>query len=229
MARGTDLLILAAHPVELLGLRAALGDSLRARMHGVAVAAADVGVGLTVAGACAMRHLLQEQPRCAIVVGSYGRYPSAGAGAYVPGQLLVPTRLQLVDSAVLTGQAAFPTPMQIAVEPEFALSEALAKATPGVLRDTVATALGITQDDALARLLENGTGCLAENLEALAIGLACAQAGVVWSALLACSNEVGAHGRSQWAANHSLAATAAATHVLAWLAQGAPGLPAGPP
>lgn len=216
-----DLLILAAHPVELVGLRGVLGDALRGRVRDISVAATDVGVGLTVAGAGAMRRLLEERPQHVIIVGSYGRYPDGSA--FVPGQLLVPTAFHLVDSAVLAGHAAFPAPMPIIAEPDSALGASLASGSDGTLRGAVATTLAITQDDDLAQRLCARSGCIAENLEAMAIGLACSAVGVAWSALLGCTNVVGPHGRAQWAANHASAARTTSAHLHAWLHACPPG------
>lgn len=220
---GVDLLILAAHPIELAGLSAALGDRLRGHVQDVSVAATDVGVGLTLAGAGAMRRLLEERPRQVIIVGSFGRYPDGCALA--PGQLLIPSTFRLIDAAVLAGHAAFPAPMPVTAQPDSALSDALAdSADNNVLRGAVATTLAITGDDALAQQLGARSDCIAENLEAMAIGLACSAVGVPWTAVLGCTNTVGAQGRAQWAANHELAASSTSAHLLAWLSAGAPGL-----
>ena len=224
---GVDLLILAAHPIELAGLRAALGSRLRGHVQDLSVAATDVGVGLTVAGAGAMRRLLEDQPRHAIILGSFGRYPDGDA--LIPGQLLIPTTFRLIDTAVLEGHAAFPAPMPVTALPDGAFSDALVHGSDDLLRGAVATTLAITQDDALAHKLGARSNCIAENLEAMAIGVACSAVGVTWTALLGCTNTVGAHGRAQWAANHPLAAGTTSAHLLAWLAAGAPGLPPSAP
>ena len=222
-----DLLILAAHPIELAGLRSALGDRLRGSIKNLSVAATDVGVGLTLAGAGAMRRLLDEQPRHVVILGSFGLYP--GGDAFVPGQLLIPSGFRLIDTTVLAGHAAFPAPMPVTAQPDLALSDALVNGADNVLRAEVATTLAITQDDALAQLLGARSDCIAENLEAMAIGLACSAVGVTWTALLGCTNAVGAQGRAQWASNHAIAAATSSAHLLAWLAAGAPGLVASTP
>lgn len=214
------LLILAAHELELQPLRGAL-DAARQRSPKLAMA--EVGVGLTLAGAGAMRCLLQQTPRAVLVLGSYGRYPDETT--LTPGRLLIPTRLLAVDAGVLAGRAAYPAPMAVSAEPDAALSHALALSGPDMERGTIAATLAITEDDALARELRARSGCVGENLEALAIGLACQTLGIAWSALLGCTNQVGAQGRAQWRAHHALAAATTADHVRAWLDTGAPGLP----
>jgi hypothetical protein len=92
-------------------------------------------------------------------------------------------------------------------------------------RAALATVLAITTDDALARALGERSQCCGENLEAVAVALACSAARVPFAALLACTNEVGSQGRSQWAAQHRRAADATACALLAWLGAGTPGLP----
>ena len=105
-----------------------------------------------------------------------------------------------------------------------ALSEGIARHAPAAERCALATTLAITTDDALARRLGDGSQCCGENLEALAVALACAAAGVRFAGLLACTNEVGSRGRAQWLAGHRGAAVATATAFRSWLAAGAPGL-----
>ena len=82
----------------------------------------------------------------------------------------------------------------------------------------LATTLGITTEDALARELGLRSGCEGENLEALAVAHACALARVPFGAVLGCTNQVGSQGRVQWAHHRALAARASAELVLGWLA-----------
>jgi nucleoside phosphorylase len=221
MAR-TDLVIAVAHPLELAGFGAVLGADLRGVLHGVRVAAAAVGVGMAAAGAGTLQALLVERPRALILAGSCGVYPRGEA--LTPDRLFVPTAVMCVDSAVLQHKAAFPAPMPTALEPDGALGDALTRAGEQVMRGALATTLSITTDDALARELAQASGCIAENLEALAVGLACQMLGVTFGAVLGCTNEVGAQGRAQWAAHHALAARTTAALILDWLAAGAKGL-----
>jgi nucleoside phosphorylase len=210
----TDALLLAAHPLELAPFAAALGPALAAELHGLRVAAAAVGVGLPAAGGGAARALARYAPRVALLIGSYGVYPNAGE--FVPGELLVPARVRAVDAAEVTGRAAYPPAMGAAVEPDAALSQALAACGPA-RRGAIGTTLGITTDDALASELGARSGCEGENMEALAVGLACRDAAVPFAAVLGCTNRVGARGRAEWLAHRETAAQAVAGRVLAWL------------
>jgi nucleoside phosphorylase len=218
-----DVLLLAAHPLELEPFSPLLGAERRGVLHGFRVAARDVGVGMPLAGVGSLGCLRREPPRCAVLVGSYGIYP--GRGVFQAGSLLVPSRIAAVDSAVQVGQAAFPAIMTTEIEPDSALSQGLCAAGAGALRGPVATTLGITTDDALALRLGEQSGCGAENLEGLSVALACRAAGVPFGAVLACTNRVGSSGRSQWAQHCRGAAIASARCIEAWLAAGAPGMP----
>ena len=67
-----DVLLLAAHPLELAPFAQALGAGMAAELHGLRVAAADVGVGLPSAGPGA------ASPRAATV--NTPTKPTAAAG-----------------------------------------------------------------------------------------------------------------------------------------------------
>lgn len=216
-----DVLIAAAHPSELEGLREALGRSLSARVRDLRVAANTVGVGVPAAALGAMRILREQRPRALVLLGSCGSYTRAPLLTAA-----VPNTLQLVDAAVLAGQAAFPGPMPVRAQAHRALSAGIAKcAGRGVLRGPLATTSGITTSDALARKIAAKSQCAVENLEGVAVGLACESEGVPFAALLVTTNVVGKHGRKQWLANHAAAAERGAEIVLAWIQKGAPGLP----
>ncbi len=218
-----DVLLLAAHPLELEPLASTFGAHRRARLHDLDVAVAAVGVGLHAAGAGAARAAIEHAPRAAVLIGSYGLYP--GHGDLHATRLLVPARVCAVDAAERTGKAAFPSAMTVEVTADAALSEGLVASAEATERGALATTLAITTDDALAEELAARSGCRGENLEALAVALACDAAGVPFAAVLACTNQVGARGRAQWVTNRSAAAAATVQLVLAWLARGAPGLP----
>jgi nucleoside phosphorylase len=224
-----DVLVLVAHRLELAGFDAALAldtDEKResSMLRGVRVTAAEVGVGMPAAAAGTARALARTKPRCAILLGSFGAYP---APASLPiGTLLVPTEIHAIDFAALEGRAALPPVMPQRGECDAALARELARSTAGTARGVLATTLAITTDDALARELGDRSGCCAENLEAVAVALACDAVHVPFAALLGCTNLVGSQGRAQWAAKHGHAARSTATALLAWLARGAPGLPA---
>lgn len=220
-ADGIDVWIAAAHPLELEMFHARLGADLRASVCGRTIAATHVGVGLALAGAGAMRGLLEHRPRAVVLVGSCGIYGETSA--FRPGQLVIPARVELLDVAELAGEAAFPQPMPRAVDTAAELSHALARNGHEVLRGTLATTLGISTSDKLAARLSD-SGCVAENLEAISIALACRERGVPFAAVLGVTNRVGSQGRAQWAQYRALAANATAEHVLQWLEAGAPGV-----
>lgn len=222
MADPVDVLLLAAHPLELAPFAQAWGPALRAEIGGLRVAAASVGVGVFAAGAGAARAIMLERPRKALLVGSYGLYP--GRGAFESLRLLIPSRICAVDGATLAGRAAMPDVMRVAVEPARGLAEALAQRAPEAARGTLATTAAITIDDALAAELARASGCDAENLEAIAVALACEDQAIPFAAVLACTNEVGSRGRAQWMQWKDGAAAATSRLVLGWLADGAPQL-----
>ena len=79
------------------------------------------------------------------------------------------------------------------------------------------TTLSITTDDELARALGESTGCDGENLEAIAVAHACMLARIPCAVLVACTNEVGSHGRAAWLAHHAEAARTTARVLEAFL------------
>ena len=104
-----DLLVLAAHSPELIGLSSMLGPTLAGAVNGVRVVCATVGVGLAAAGVGAMRALRETRPRAVVLLGSCGLYPRMDFEPLVP---VIPRAVQLVEPSVLAGKAAFPGPMQ---------------------------------------------------------------------------------------------------------------------
>ncbi|HEX7480433.1 MAG TPA: hypothetical protein VF331_21710 [Polyangiales bacterium] len=223
-SKGTDLLVLAAHAPELVGLRGTLGSSLAGVVRGLRVVCATVGVGMPVAGAGAMRQLREVKPRAALLIGSCGVYPKQGEHA--PLDLVVPDKIALIDPTVLGGKAAFPAPMQTLIEPDSELCHGLATGEHDVHRGCVATTLSITIDDALASRLGRKSGCQTENLEAFSVALACAAADVPFATVLAVTNSVGSRGRQQWSKHQRKAAEGCGRLVLDWIHRGARGLPA---
>jgi nucleoside phosphorylase len=218
-----DVLIAAAHPSELKGLRDALGRSLSGRVRGLRVAASTIGVGVPAAAIGTIRALREHEPRALVLLGScgvYGRAPLLTAA--------VPETMQLVDAAVIAGRAAFPEPMPVRAKVHRALSAGIVRsAGKGVLRGSLATTAGITTSDGLARRIAQGSGCLVENLEGVAVGLACESERVPFAGLLVVTNVVGKRGREQWFENHGAAAQRGAAIVLEWIERGAPGVPRG--
>ena len=219
-APACDVLIAAAHAIELGPLREALGGEAGPRA-GLRVTTRAVGVGLAAAGAGAARALALHPCRGAVLVGSFGAYPGSCARI---ASLLAPSETRLIDEALLSARAAAPSAMPARARADEALRAGLVAVTPDALDGVLATTAFITTDDALALAL-GGSGCVGENLEAVAVGLACEAATVPWAALLACTNDVGARGRAQWLAEHARAAALTSAAVLRWLDRGAPGLP----
>ena len=73
-----------------------------------------VGVGLVVSGASTARGILATRPRAVVHVGACGVYPNIAR--YKPLDVVIPTRLQLVDNVVLQAHGAFADPMITMVE-----------------------------------------------------------------------------------------------------------------
>lgn len=241
MSDALDVLIAAAHPAELAGLRALLGPELTGVVRGLHVAACEVGVGLPAASAGTAGRLRDRRPRALILLGSCGVYPAAAAAALAedvrpdadarlaPPPLLrvaIADRVVLADPGVSNAQAAFPDPMPRSASIERGLADGLAACAQAPLRGTLATTLAITTSSELADRLEQSSGCAFENLEALGVALACDAERVAFAAVLPITNLVGAQGRAQWLAHHARAAERGAGVLMQWLEEGAPGLPA---
>lgn len=221
--RKTDVLVLAAHAPELVGLRAALGPNLSGSLGALQIECATVGVGLPASASGTTRALQDLTPRAVILLGSCGLYPRRID--FRPLTPVIANGVRLVDASALSDQAAFPAPMQLLCEPDRGLSDGLAQADTSSLRGEIATTLAITTDDALAQLLGSKSGCAAENLEAYSVALACAAHDVPFACLLVTTNAVGSQGRQQWQTHQRSAAEKAAEQLLAWLNRGAKGLP----
>src|SRR5689334_11398681 len=118
-----DVLVLAAHAPEFVGLRPHIGDALHGTISELFVVAKTVGVGLAVSGAATATRIHQLRPRAVVVVGSCGIYPCNVP--YRPLDIVIPNRLHLFDPSVSAGKAAFPEPMQTAIDPDSALTAGL--------------------------------------------------------------------------------------------------------
>jgi nucleoside phosphorylase len=219
-----DVLVLAAHAPEFVGLRPHIGDSLNGTIGTCMVVAKTVGVGLAVAGSATATRISQLAPRVVVALGSCGIYP--GPNAYRPLDIVIPSRLSLFDPAVAAGKAAFPEPMQTVLDPDPQLSAGLLRAVPARGHQcNVATTMSITTDDAIARAVHGATGIEAENLELFPIALACRAANIPFAAVLGVTNMVGSTGRQDWRQYQRDAAIAAAEVIVAWLRDGSAGLP----
>jgi nucleoside phosphorylase len=220
-----DVLVLAAHAPEFVGLRAHLGDQLSGQLRGLNIVAKTVGVGMAVSGAGAANRIHQLPPRAVVLLGSCGIYPCPVE--YRPLDMVIPRSCHLFDPSAAAGKAEFPDPMQTALETHPPLGAALhAAAGPRAHQARVATTLAITTDDAIARAVHASTGFEGENLELFPIAVACRAADIPFAAVLGVTNMVGSTGRVDWRQFQRDAAVGTAEVFLNWLLNGAPGLPA---
>ncbi len=218
-----DVLIVASHAADLLALSTFLGDSLEGIYMGLSIRTKVVGVGLAVSGTSTARGILATRPRAVVHVGACGVYPNISN--YKPLDVVIPTRIQLVDHVVLQGHGAFADPMITMVEPDPILSKALGLSGTRVKEAVVASTLSTTLDDDLANAVYGATQCEAENGDAFSIGMACKAANVPFACVLGVTNLVGSTARVDWAQFHRDAIHHAANVVSGWLAKGASGLP----
>ena len=116
-----DVLVLAAHAPELIGMRPHLKEQLMREVRGLFVVAKTIGVGIGVAGVGAANRLNQLNPRCVILLGSCGVYP--GAGDYQPLDMVIASRAHLFDPSAMVRKAEFLGPMQTALDPHSVLGE----------------------------------------------------------------------------------------------------------
>ena len=216
-----DVLVLAAHPLELEGFSNPLGTALRGVVHGYRVACQAVGVGLVEAAAGAARALASQKPRVVVLVGSYGLFPDRD-GALL--ELAALSRVRLIDSQVLAGCAALPEPMASDRVLDASLARGLATCVACVPGVTMATTLAITTDDRLAVQLSRAVDCRGENLEAFSIAQACHAVNVPMAALLGATNWVGSNGRAQWREHHAAVADKTARAIVQWISSEASGL-----
>lgn len=219
-----DVLVLAAFAPEFAGLRAQLGDALSGTIQGISVVAKTVGVGMAVSGAGTANRLHQLRPRAVVLLGSCGIYPCPTE--YRPLDRVVVRSCHLFDPSAAAGKAAFPDPMQTALDTHAPMSAGLlaAAGTRGH-HAPVATTLAITTDDAVARAVQPATGFEGENLELFPIAIACRAADVPFAAVLGVTNMVGSTGRVDWRQFHRDAAIDTAEVFLNWVMAGAAGLP----
>jgi nucleoside phosphorylase len=219
-----DILILAAHAPEFVGLRPHLGEQLSGVVRGLTLVAKTIGVGMAVSGAGAANRIHQLNPRAVVLLGSCGVYPSSID--YRPMDIVIPNRCHLFDATVAAGKAEFPEPMQTVLDPHALLSAGLAaSAGPRVHQAKVATTLAIHVDDAIARAVQPATGIEGENLELFPVALACLAANLPFAAVLGVTNVVGSTGRVDWRQYQRDAAVAAAEVIVTWVQNGAQGLP----
>jgi len=224
-AQRVDVLVVAAHAPELVGLRPSLTEKLDGSIRGLRVMGKAIGIGMPAAGTGMANRLHQLAPRAVVLVGSCGIYP--GFSQYRPNDILVASRIMLIDHAVAAGRAAFPDPMTVTVDTHPLLSAGLGAAGPRTRVAPLATTLAITTDDVLAASVSQSTSCEGENLEAFAVALACHAANVPFATVLGVTNVVGSKAREDWRTYQRSAAVAAADCIVSWIHQGAQGLPHG--
>jgi len=217
----TDILVVAAHPPELAGLKQLIGDP-GGRVADIRIAIEAVGIGLPAAAVGTVTAIRAHAPACVVLVGTCGAYDNESSDLAI-AQTVIAKRLHLASTAAAEGRGAFPGPMVIAVETDARLSRGLAGEAGR--RVDVATTLAITTDDALASRVGDAFGCEVEHLEAFAVASACAREHVPMTAVLAVANRVGGRARDEWRRHHEAAGKAANDLVAEWLRGGAPGAP----
>lgn len=217
-----DVLVLAAHPPDLRGLRPLLGDQLAGWVRNLRVSAKAVGLGLAAAGPSASKRVFQLQPRAVVFVGTAGVYPNLPS--YHPHDVVAATHAHLVDLGEIAGHSAFPGPVltQIAMDPT--LGEAVARQVPGGRACAVASPLAGTRSDELAALVTQRTGCHLENLELFAVAHACQLGQIPLAAVFGVSHVCGSTAATDWPKFERQSAIAAAEVVGRWLQSGAPAL-----
>ena len=219
-----DILVVGAHPPALIGLRDHLGPALHGSVFGLTVSAKICGVGMGVAGAWTAKRLVQLLPRAVVLVGTAGIYP--GQPGFQPLDVVVAEELCLLDHAALSGQTAYPTPMQTQLTTPAAMMTGLfGNQASRVHRVKIASPLADTRAAELAANVPSQLGCAAESLEAFAVAQACQLMSVPCAVVLGVSHVLGEQAETDWQRYHRDASRAAATVVLNWVHAGATGMP----
>jgi nucleoside phosphorylase len=133
---------------------------------------------------------------------------------------VVGTRLDLADTGAVAGLGYVPLPL----EPLEATHERL---DPSLPRGTVRTVMAITSDVRAAA--HHGEAADVEHMETYGAALACAEAGVPFSVVLAVANRVGPSAHAEWLANRERAEEAARAVARQWLASAGQFLSLEPP
>lgn len=159
-------------------------DAERMDLPGVAL-----GVGPVVAGIAAGRVLAECRPKAVLMLGTVGAFP----GGPPIGAIGCADVLGFADPLGATGLGYIPmAPAPLRADPR------LAEAT-GRRRLRVLTSLGVTTHEGLAEMY--GTSWEVEHMEAYAVALACAEAGVLFAAILGVTNRVGPQAHGEWLRN----------------------------
>jgi nucleoside phosphorylase len=158
------------------------------------------GVGPIDAAIGAARAVAAHRPDAVVYLGTCGAHRGAEIAI---GDVVVASTIRLGSGDVARGEMRIPSILPKSVECDTALGSALAARlalprTAPVAR--VSCTLGVTENDALARLLAEHDGSEVENLEAFSVAHAAAP--VPAAVLLGVTNIVGAGGGSDWLANY---------------------------
>ena len=218
-----DLLVVAAHPPDLRGVRDVLGDTLDGSINGLRIGAKTVGLGRAAAAASTAKRLVQLQPRGVIHIGTCGVFP--GRPGYQPYDVVVPNRVSILDYAVDKGWSSFPEPMTTRRDADPAMSAGLSVSGARVHAAPIASPGAETSTDEIAGLVTAHHDFHAENLEAFGVIQACQLLKVPYAACLGVTHIVGALGRQDWRQFHRKATVSAAEVLFQWLRNGAQGLP----
>jgi purine-nucleoside phosphorylase len=171
---------------EMVRVVAAVAEEL-GDIDGVAL-----GVGPLRAAAAAARLLALERPDGVLLVGTAGAY----RGGPAIGSVVAAGTCGWRSGAATYGLGYVPlAPPTIAADVGIGVQL-------GLPQVPVLTVAAITTSEALAMAFA-AEGWAVEHLEAYAVALACADAGVPFGAILGITNEVGPSAHAQWIANRS--------------------------
>lgn len=156
-----------------------------------------LGVGPLRAAAAMARVLVEQAPSGVLLVGSAGAYP----GGPLVGAVVTGGRLGWCDGATAVGAAYTP------LAPPPMVGDAALMQRLGLPRVAVLTVPAITTDPAMVAALAGCAGgpWAVEHLEAAAVALACASAGVPFACALGIANRVGPEAHAEWRANRGAA------------------------
>lgn len=221
----TDVLIVAPSAPDLVGLRDHLGEALHGTIRGLVVRSKVVGYGPAVSASATARGLAALKPRAVLLIGTCGVYPALPL--YRPHDVVVSARVVCLDHAVLQGGAEYPSPMTTTLE---ASAPIVAGLTTGRHRTHVAVTASppsLTRSDALAGRVTQSTSAHVENTEAYGVACAAVGASVPFACVLGVANIVGSTASTDWPQFQREATTQAANAAIAWLHNGAAGMPFG--
>lgn len=218
-----DLLVVAAHPPDLRGVRDVLGDTLDGSLNGLRIGAKTVGLGSAAAAASTAKRIVQLEPRGVVHIGTCGVYPERPG--YQPYDVVVPNQVWVLSLGVDHEWSAFPDPMTTRREADPAMTAGLAVSGARVHAAPVGSPNAETRSDQAAAHIAQHQDLHAENLEAFGIAQACHLLKIPYAACLGVTHIVGALGMQDWRQFHRRATVSAAEVLFQWLRSGAQGLP----